>query len=137
MLDFKQVAELALEACGEFAQQLPAKHRESADQRIVDLRTALATAKPVETPSPMAKHWEDYRNNQKFVVEHIDISRDVKCREDIIISGYAELVAMTGLRESTLRQRMSTGHGVIQRISKERTKEHQPIQLVITRVNTR
>jgi hypothetical protein len=137
MLDFKQVAELALEACGEFAQQLPVKHRESADQRIISLRTMLEAAQPVEAPNPMAKHWEAYRNSQRFTVEHIDLVREEKCQEDSIVSSYAALTGLTGLKESTLRQRIATGHGVIKRLSKQFTKDHQPIQLIITRINTR
>jgi hypothetical protein len=137
MLDFKQIAELALEACGEFAQQLPVKHREVADQRITSLRTMLASAQPVGAPNQMAKHWEDYRNSQKFVVEHIDTQREVKCLEDCIITGYAALVELTGLKESTLRQRISMGRGVMKRLSREHTSDYSPIQLIITRINTR
>jgi hypothetical protein len=141
MLDFRAVAEQAIEAYSEVVQLVPVKHRETAGQRLDDLRSKLASAQSVGPANHMARYWENYRNSQKFLIEQFISGSDDKCYPDRTVTGYQELAEVTGLSESTLRQRIAVGHGVFKRAKRGSdgslayTEQFQPIQTVITRLN--
>ena len=143
MLNFKEVAEEAITACTDLVQIIPPRNRVAAEGVIQDLRAKLANAVPVELPSPMARMWQNYRADLRFTVEQYIAGSDEKCGEDRIATSYEELASLTGLSESTLKQRMSSGHGVVKRLARNpdhspmRTQNYQNIQLVITRINPR
>jgi plasmid stabilization system protein ParE len=141
MLSFKEVAEEAITACTDLVQIVPSRNRVAAEVVIQDLRTKLANAVEPPTSSHMTRIWQKYREDLRFTVAQFIAGSDEKCGEDRIVTGYAELASLTHLSESTLRQKMSLGHGTITRLAKNpdgspmRTQNYQNIQLVITRIN--